>query len=200
MRIHISQLQVSHGSGWRQDCHLEVSLGLLDSGGSPRDVGDGLSSSDGGDSNGEETSEGTDHGGVIDDMLGDVVGHVLLDSDLGHVVDGVVNVVADMLDNGGSGIGDRCGVVSGNSGDRFNLGGGGGDGVGSRSGDNLRGSKPVGDVVGSNSRGDNPWVVVGSNSGGGDNKSVVDDRDNSLADGVNKAVLVEVLGESLEGE
>jgi len=199
MRIHISQLQVSHGSGWRQNCHLEVSLSFLDSGGSLSGDGGGLSSSDGGDSNGEETSEGgSDHGGVVDHVLGDVVGHVLLDSDLGHVLDGVVNVVAYVLENGASGIGDRCGVVSGNSGGSNNLV----DGrvcSNSRSGDNLRGGSKPGDGVGSNSGGGNPWLAVGSNSGGGDNRSVMDERDNS-ADGVNKAVLVEVLGESLEGE
>ena len=38
-------------------------------------------------------------------------------------------------------------------------------------------------------------MVSGNRGRGG-----VDDRDNSLGDGVNKAVLVEVLGESLEGE
>merc|ERR1719225_2394147 len=62
--------------------------------------------------------------------------HVLLDGDLGHVLDGVVDIVADGLDNRGS---------------------------------------------------SNNWGVV-------------DNRDNSLANGVDEAVLVEILRKTLEGE
>jgi len=53
-----------------------------------------------------ETSEGktsisSDDGGVVDDVLGGVVGHVLLDGDLGHVLDLVVDLVTNVLDNRG---------------------------------------------------------------------------------------------------
>ena len=158
----ISQLQVSHGSGWRQDCHLEVSLGLLNSGGLSGDRS-GLSSSNRGNSSGKETGEGTDHGGVVDHVLGDV----LLDSDMGHVLDCVVNIVADMLDNRGGGDSNRSGVVSGNSGGSNKLGSGGGDSVGSNSrGSNNLGSGS-GDSVGSNSRGSDSGDSIGSNSGSG---------------------------------
>ena len=189
----ISQLHVSHGSGWRQDCLQELSLSLFDSGSLVGDL-----SGDGGSGDGrDKTGEGTDDRGVVDDVLGHVVGDVLLDRDLGHVLDGVVNLVADMLDNGGGGDGDGSTwlEVSSDSGRGNNLGGSDGrslDRVGSdgRSGDNLGGGN--GDGVGVDSRG-------GDNILDGDRGSV-NDRDDSLADGVNKAVLVEVLGESLEGE
>ena len=196
----ISQLHVSHGSGWRQNCLQEVSLSLLDS----RSLGGDLSSDGGsggdGDGEGDKTGVTSDNRGVVNDVLGHMVGHVLLNSDLGHVLDGVVDVVADMLDNGGSGDGDRSGVVSGNSGSGDDRGL---DRVGSdgRSGDKLGGGG--GDGVGVDSRGSRESVVSGNWSRGGvvsGNRGSVDDRDDSLADGVNKAVLVEVLGESLEGE
>merc|ERR550534_2012090 len=60
----------------------------------------------------DETGEGSDHGCVVDDVLGGVVGHVLLDRDLGDVLDLVVDLVADMLDHGR---GVDCCVDSGGS-------------------------------------------------------------------------------------
>ena len=48
-----------------------------------------------------ETSVGSDNRGVVDDVLGGVVGHVLLDRHLGDVLDLVVDLVADMLDHRG---------------------------------------------------------------------------------------------------
>ena len=53
-------------------------------------------------SGGEDTGEGSDDWGVVDDVVGGVGGHVLLNSHLGNVVDLVVDVVTDMLDHGGS--------------------------------------------------------------------------------------------------
>ena len=197
----ISQLHVSHGSGWRQDCLQELSLSLLDSGSLVGDL-----SGDGGSGDGrDKTGEGTDDRGVVDDVLGHVVGHVLLDRDLGHVLDGVVNLVADMLDNGGGGDGDGSTwlEVSSDSGRGNNLGGSDGrslDRVGSdgRSGDNLGGGG--GDGVGVDSRGGGDNILDGDRGVVSGDRGSVDDRDDSLADGVNKAVLVEVLGESLEGK
>jgi len=175
-------------------CHLELSLGLLDSRGGLLLKVD--SSGDGGDSSGDKTGEGSDHRGVVDHMVGHVLGHVLLDGDLGNVLDGVVDVVADVLDNGGgdnlvvgySSGGSRDGVC-GNSRGGNNLGGGGGDGVGV---DGRGGSDNLG--------GDGAGDAVGGNRGSSDNRGLLDDRDDSLGDGINKAVLVEVLRESLEGE
>merc|ERR1719195_819186 len=99
--------------------------------------------------------------------MGGVGCHVLLDGDLGHVLDGVVDIVADVLDDRGSGHCHGGGVVSGDS--------GGGDCVGGDSG-GL------------------------DNRGSSDNWGVVDNRDNSLANGVDEAVLVEILRKTLEGE
>merc|ERR1719336_1771387 len=83
---------------------------------------------------GQEAVVGTDHGGVVDDVLGGVVGHVLGHADLGHVLHGVVHVVADVLDHGGGGNHGGGGVV-GNSGG----GGHGGDGGGGHGGSGVLG-------------------------------------------------------------
>ena len=159
---------------------------------------------DGDSGGGEEAVVGTDHGGVVDDVLGGVVGHVLGHADLGHVLDGVVHVVADVLDHGGGGNHGGGGVV-GNSGGGHDLGGGGGHHAG------LHGhGGGVGDGLG---RGD----VVGGNSGGGHNLGlsrgglhghgggVGEDLGRGVlhhghggGQGVHEAVLVEVLGESLQ--
>ena len=134
----------------------------------------------------EQSSEGSDHGGVVDDVLGHVLGGVLLDLDLGHVLDLVVDLVADMLDH-------RGGVDQG--------GGGGGDGVVDWL--HLHGlHSSVGHGRGGS--------VVDSGGGGvghGGGSGVVDDggghmldHGDGLADGINEPVLVEVLGESLQSE
>merc|ERR1719225_2206646 len=59
--------------------------------------------------------------------MGGVGCHVLLDGDLGHVLDGVVDIVADVLDDRGGGHCHGGGVVSGNSGSGNNLSSSGGD-------------------------------------------------------------------------
>ena len=79
--------KVSHSSG------LHNGRSVLSSGGS--------SSGGSSDSSGEESGEGSDHGGMVDDVVSDVLGGVLLDSDMGDLVDLVVDIVADMLDHGG---------------------------------------------------------------------------------------------------
>ena len=94
-------------------------LGLLHGGGGLGGGGGHGGGGHGGEG-GQEAVVGTDHGGVVDDVLGGVVGHVLLDRDLGHMLDLVVDLVADMLDHGGS-VDHGGGVDQG--------GGGSGDGV-----------------------------------------------------------------------
>merc|ERR1712125_207148 len=127
----------------------------------------------------DETGEGSDHGWVVDDVLGGVVGHVLLDRDLGHVVDLVVDLVADMLDH-------RLGHLVGGGMGQWYSGSRHIDGVGGHGGSSLhlnrlRGlDKPIAD-------------------GWGSNEGSVNNR-NGLADGINKPVLVEVLGESLQSQ
>merc|ERR1719295_1632324 len=54
-------------------------------------------------SNRDSTNEGTNNRGVVDDVVGGVGGGVLLDSDLGDMVDLVMDLVANMVDNRGSG-------------------------------------------------------------------------------------------------
>merc|ERR1712212_255229 len=49
----------------------------------------------------------TDNWGVVDDMAGGVGGDVLLDRDLGDMVDLVVDIVSNMLDNRGGGNSNR---------------------------------------------------------------------------------------------
>merc|ERR1711955_194506 len=144
-------------------------LDLLDSWGSLSRFG---SSSNWGNS-WDESSEGSDNWGVVDDVVGGVGLDVLLDGDLGHVLDGVVDLVADMMGNW-----DRVGGNSWGSNSLDNWGS-----LDSGSWDNSLDS--------SNSWGSNSLDNWGSNS--------MDNRD-SLANRVNKSVLVEVLRESLESQ
>merc|ERR1711955_139301 len=51
----------------------------------------------------DKSGKGSNNWGMVDDVLGGVVGHVLLDGDLGNVLNLVVDLVANMLDNWGSG-------------------------------------------------------------------------------------------------
>ena len=80
---------------------------------------------------------------MVDDVLGGVVGHVLLDRDLGHMLDLVVDLVADMLDHGGSV--DSC--VNGGSVDQ---GGSSMDGGDSRDGGGMSDSDGSGWGLSSN--------------------------------------------------
>merc|ERR1711863_63681 len=107
---------------------------------------------------------------------------MLLDGDLGHVLDGVVDLVANMVGNW-----DRVGSNSWGSNCLDNWGS-----LNSCSWDNSLDS--------SNSWGSNSLDNWGSH-GMGDNRSSnsMDNRD-SLANRINKTVLVEVLGKSLESQ
>ena len=116
------------------------------------------SSSDGLDRGGQMTGrDGSHHRGVVDDVVGGVLGHVLLDRDLGDVVDLVMDLVPDVLQDGG-GVDNR----------------GGGDGV-LGVGHGLSHGNSGGGVmsVGSDYRGGHSVVSVGhvglshGNSGGG---------------------------------
>merc|ERR1719431_1964253 len=66
----------------------------------------------------DNSNEGTDNRGMVDDVVGGVGGSVLLDSDLGYMVDLVVDLVTNMVDNRGSGDMDSRGsnMVVGNRG------------------------------------------------------------------------------------
>merc|ERR1719245_1558770 len=68
-----------------------------------------MSSSDGLDRGGQMGGrDGSHHRGVVDDVVGGVLGHVLLDRDLGDVVDLVMDLVSDVLEDGG-GVDNRGG-------------------------------------------------------------------------------------------
>ena len=160
-------------------------LGSLDSGISlSLDGGGG-----GGNGNGGKSGVGTDDGSVVDDVVGGVGAHGLLHMDLGYVVHGLVDM-GHSVDGGGGGVGvvDKGSGVGGvghggQGGGNLNLGGLGNDGLGD------------GDGGGGNDRGGGVGVV---NKGSG--VSVGHDGGNGLTHGVNETVLVDVLGESLEGE
>merc|ERR1719245_1712464 len=87
---------------------LSTDLSLLDSWGSLSRFG---SSSNWGNS-WDESSEGSNNWGVVDDVVGGVGLDGLLDGDLGHVLDGVVNLIANMVGNwnrvGGDSWGSNC--------------------------------------------------------------------------------------------
>merc|ERR1719365_401299 len=143
----------------------------------------------------DQAGEGSsDNWGMVDDVLGGVVGHVLLDGDLGNVMDLVVDLVSNMLNNWGSG----------NSMDSW-------DSVGSSSWgssiSNSRGSNSM-DSWGSNSIGSNSWGSnslhfsgLNSNWGSSIGKSWGSNSmdSNSLANRINKSILVKVFRESLKG-
>merc|ERR1719429_811031 len=84
-------------------------LGRLDSWGSLFNSGGGGGSNDWGSSSNRSNSwdkagEGSSNNwGMVDDVLGGVVGHVLLDGNLGNMMDLVVDLVSNMLNNWGSG-------------------------------------------------------------------------------------------------
>merc|ERR1711872_497245 len=66
-----------------------------------------------------ETSIGTNNWSMVDHMVGGVGGNMLLDSDLGNMVDLVVDLNSNLMDNRGSGNSnwgsmDNWGSVNGN--------------------------------------------------------------------------------------
>merc|ERR1719431_1569134 len=131
----------------------------------------------------DSSNEGTDNRGMVDDVVGGVGGGVLLDSDLGYMMDLVVDLVTNMLDNRGSGdmVGSRG---NSNGGSRSNMV------VGNRSNSNSRSSSLDLDSLDSgNSRSSN---CVVSNGG-----SYRDDW-SSVGDRVNKPILVDIFRESLQ--
>merc|ERR1711973_792664 len=110
---------------------------------------------------------------MVDDVLGGVVGHVLLDGNLGNMMDLVVDLVSNMLNNWGSG----------NSMDSW-------------------GSSSICNSWGSNgldlSSLDSNWSSSIGNSGGssiGNSWSSNGMNSNSLADWINESILVKVLRE-----
>ena len=54
-----------------------------------------------------ETSIGTNDRGMVDHMVGAVGGDMLLDRDLGNMVDLVVDLISNLMDNWGSGDSNR---------------------------------------------------------------------------------------------
>merc|ERR1719295_354890 len=84
-------------------------LGRLDSWGSLFNSGGGGGGNDWGSGSNwsnswDEAGEGSSNNwGMVDDVLGGVVGHVLLDGNLGNMMDLVVDLVSNMLNNWGSG-------------------------------------------------------------------------------------------------
>merc|ERR1719365_244696 len=125
----------------------------------------------------DKAGEGSSNNwGMVDDVLGGVVGHVLLDGNLGNMMDLVVDLVSNMLNNWGSG----------NSMDSWD----------SSSICNSRGSNSLDlsslDLNWGNSL-DSNW---GSSIGNSWSSNCM--NSNSLADWINESILVKVLRESLE--
>merc|ERR1719431_1810042 len=123
----------------------------------------------------DSSNEGTDNRGMVDDMVGGVGGGVLLDSDLGDMMDLMMDLVTNMLDNRSSGdmVGSR-----GNS------------NCGNWSNSNSRSSSlDLDSLDSSNSRSSN--CVVSNGGSYRDDWSCVSDR-------VNKPILVNIFRESLQ--
>merc|ERR1719320_1355022 len=144
---------------------------------------------------------------MVDHVVGGVGGGVLLDSDLGDMVDLVVDLVANLVDNrscgnmvvGNRGHGNSRGSLDsswssnvvgsrGNS----NCGSWGNVMIGNRSNSNSRCSLHLNSLDLSNSRSSN--CVVSNNRGSyGDNRGSVGNR-------INKSILVHIFRESFQGE
>merc|ERR1719431_1561916 len=122
----------------------------------------------------DSSNEGTDNRGMVDDVVGGVGGGVLLDSDLGYMVDLVVDLVTNMVDNRGSGNVDSrsSNMVVGN---RGNSNGRGGLDLDSLDSSNSRSSSlDLDSLDSSNCRGSNMVGSRGnSNCGSRCNTSVV---------------------------
>ena len=122
----------------------------------------------------DKSSEGSDNWGVVDDVVGGVGLHMLLDCHLWDMLDSVVDLVANMMSNW-----DGVGSNSRGSNSLDNWGG-----LDSGSWDDSLDS--------SNSWGSNSMVYNwGSHS--------MDNWD-SLANRINKSILIQVLRESLQSQ
>ena len=133
-------------------------LGLGDDGGGGDSRGDGSSDEAGGEGS---SGEGSDHGGVVDHVVGGVGRGLRVDVDAGNVVDGVAHLVADE-----TGLGDQVGLdglVDGGGGDSDRDGGV--DGLHVDSGDSVDSSDGSG--VDGGDRGSSDSRGSGSNGGDG---------------------------------
>lgn len=160
-------------------------LGLGDDGGGGDSRGDGSSDEAGGEGS---SGEGSDHGGVVDHVVGGVGRGLRVNVDAGNVVDGVADLVADKtglgdqvgldgLVDGGGGDSDRDGGVDGlhvDSGDSVDSSDGSGVDGGDRGSSDSRGSGVGGSDSGSGSNGGDGrgsghsgGSGVGSGGGGG---------------------------------
>merc|ERR1712165_178840 len=150
----------------------------------------------------DKSGKGSNNWGMVDDVLGGVVGHVLLDRDLGNVLNLVVDLVANMLDNWGSG-----NSIGSNRGSNSLDSNWGSNSLDLSSLDSNWGSNSM-DSWGSNSISSNSWGSNslhfsglnsnwGSSIGNSWGSNSMDS--NSLANGINKSILVKVFGESLKG-
>ena len=150
-------------------CHH---FGLGDDGGGGDSRGDGSSDEAGGEGS---SGEGSDHGGVVDHVVGGVGRGLRVNVDAGNVVDGVADLVADK-----TGLGDQVGLdglVHGGGGDSDRDGGV--DGLHVDSGDSVDSSDGSG-VDG----GDRGSSDSGSGSNGGDGRG----SGHSGGSGVGKSV------------
>merc|ERR1712198_179832 len=162
------------------------------------------------------SSEGsTDNWGMVDDVLGGVMGHMLLDGNLGNMMDLVVDLVSNMLNNWGSGnsmdswdSSSICNSWGSNGLDFSSLDSNWSSSIGNSGGSNVMdswGSDSIGHSWGSNSLDlsslnlnwgnslDSNW---GSSIGNSWSSNCM--NSNSLADWINESILVKVLRESLE--
>merc|ERR1712198_448958 len=99
------------------------------------------------------SSEGsTDNWGMVDDVLGGVMGHMLLDGNLGNMMDLVVDLVSNMLDNWDSS--SICNSWGSNGLDFSSLDSNWSSSIGNSGGSNVMdswGSNSIGHSWGSNS-------------------------------------------------
>ena len=156
-------------------------LGLGDDGGGGDSRGDGSSDEAGGEGS---SGEGSDHGGVVDHVVGGVGRGLGVNVDAGNVVDGVAHLVADK-----TGLGDQVGLdglVDGGGGDSDRDGGvdglhvDSGDSVDSSDGSGVDGGDRGSSDSGSGSNGGD-GRGGGHSGGGGVGKSVSSKADTGVA-------------------
>jgi len=144
----------------------------------------------------DKTSESSNDWGMVDNMLGGVGGDMLLNLNLWNMLDCVVNLVTNLVNNWGSGNSNWSSSISSNWSSMDNWGSSIGGSWNSISGNSWGLNLDSLDLWNLN-LGDN-WSSVLNNWGSLDNWGSILNNWGNLTNWINKSILVQVLGETLQ--